>query len=919
MKKFLSKYFILFILSPAAAYSFEVQDDSIYFKNFVKHSDGGYCTDIPPVTDFTVFLNGDDSQILTEKAPRWNPTGTPNIPGDGTFGVELGNFINPAPQVGDSVSIRFNCNATGEQGTLSDYIDAIPWIRAPEFLNLSTVNLPLPPQNVFLSVDPGGTRNITWDNMTGETYNIYRRSLYDTIPDGRGRMLFTKIAQGIIGGSYSDVTGEPGVKYGYIIYAVNNQGIISSHSDEVNELLGAIQNLFLSATATNVSLKWQAYTDSSGVMGYNIYRRKANEPYSAPVGFTGSDTTFIDSRLEPGTQYFYKVKARTDPETEIACSQEKQVTTQNSTNGFYTYANLKIAVVIYKNTNNGTIPDSDVPIIKNSLKLGQLFYWRNSKFKLNAQFFYYIIDDYEVFPNPDDSWGSMMKTAEDLAERGVMNTQYDIIFRITTAVYGYWSYGVVGLPLPGPSRETGFSHVEWPVGTGVIYPGNESDINYGLVWLFVHEVQHAVDAVYDANNHPEMYHGDVPWECPLPCGEQYDFQSTIFGAFTAYEDLLPNWGNIYEDVDTDNDGFPDDDSLITLDEFRFGSSPGSPDTDNDGLIDKNEAINGTFSGSNPNVQDTDGDTKPDGEDKYVRYPVAAMIQNYHPIVDGIVEQGWPMIDDTVGYSSQSYSPELYMSYTSDSLYLAMYLPSVGIPTLIFDFQNDGWWWGAGNTQMEINISTGNFTVFHSWDASPEVKEWSLQHGGAGGMWDDDPLYQSHFQRRVIYPNTVNLRTHLNFPVIQIEMSIAKREYAGLTLQPGDTVGINIYYNKVNNIPYEYATTFDQYSLAYFVLSGSSAVDEHQKEIITNYDLLQNYPNPFNPSTLIEYRLPQRSFVMVKVYDILGNEVKTLVKEELEQGSYKVKFDGTGLSSGIYFYTLKTNSGIYKTRKMILLK
>jgi hypothetical protein len=919
MKKFLPEYFILFLLWTTTSYSVEVMDDSIYFKNFVKHSDGSYCTHIPPAAAFTVFLNSDDSKILTEKAPRWNLTGTPNIPGNGTFGVELANFIDPEPQAGDSVFIRFTCNLSGEQATHSDFIEAIPWIRAPEFLNLSPIDLPLPPQNLFLIMEPGGNRILNWDDVSGVIYNIYRRSLYDTLSDGRGRMLYTRIAQGITGGSYTDDTWEPGVKYGYILYAVNGQGTISSHSDEVDEIMGTIRVLSLTATATNVSLKWQSYSDTTGVSGYNIYRRKAGEVYSSPVGYTGADTTFIDSRLDPGTQYYYKVKARTDYQTEIASSQEEPVSTQNSTNGFYTYANLKVAVVIYKNTNTGTIPDSDVPKIRNSLNLGQLFYWRNSNLKLNVQFFYYVIDEYEVFPDPNDSWGSMMKTASDLASLGAINTQYDIIFRITTAVYGYWSYGVQILPLPGPSRQTGFSHVQWPVGTGVIYPGNSDDVYYGLTWVFVHEVQHAIDAVYDANGHPEMYHGDVPWEFPNACGEQYDFQAKIFRTFTAYEDLLSNWGNIYEDSDTDNDGFPDIDSLTALDELRFGSSGGNADTDNDGLSDKDEAVNGTFSGSNPEMQDTDGDTKKDGQDYYPRYPVAEVIPNYHPVVDGIVEEGWPLIDDSVVYSSQNYSPRLYMSYTVDSLYLALYLPNVGIPRLTFDFQNDGWWWGAGNTEMEINISTGNFTTFHSWDASPEVKEWSLQNGGPGGMWDDDPLYQSHFQRRVIYQSSVRLKTNLSFPVIQIELSIAKREYAGLNLQPGDTVGLNIYYNKVNNIPSQYATTFDQYSFAYFVLGSPSSAGHEKDELITDFDLLQNYPNPFNPSTIIKYRLPHSSFVTIKVYDVLGDEVRTLINNQQREGSYEINFDGTGLSSGVYFYALKTLSGTFITRKMLLIK
>ncbi len=86
----------------------------------------------------------------------------------------------------------------------------------------------------------------------------------------------------------------------------------------------------------------------------------------------------------------------------------------------------------------------------------------------------------------------------------------------------------------------------------------------------------------------------------------------------------------------------------------------------------------------------------------------------------------------------------------------------------------------------------------------------------------------------------------------------------------------------------------------------------------NYSLSQNYPNPFNPSTVIKYQIPNSTFVSLKVYDILGNEVGTLVNETMNTGSYEIKFDGSNLSSGIYFYQLKTN-GYTATKKLILLK
>jgi predicted GH43/DUF377 family glycosyl hydrolase len=106
------------------------------------------------------------------------------------------------------------------------------------------------------------------------------------------------------------------------------------------------------------------------------------------------------------------------------------------------------------------------------------------------------------------------------------------------------------------------------------------------------------------------------------------------------------------------------------------------------------------------------------------------------------------------------------------------------------------------------------------------------------------------------------------------------------------------------------------SLLKFTVLGLK--DDNHENVPGGYTLLQNFPNPFNPSTTIEFSLPASHFVTLKVYNILGKEISTLVSNKLNQGNHTYTFNGKNLASGIYYYQL-TAGEFHQVKKMILLR
>ena len=138
---------------------------------------------------------------------------------------------------------------------------------------------------------------------------------------------------------------------------------------------------------------------------------------------------------------------------------------------------------------------------------------------------------------------------------------------------------------------------------------------------------------------------------------------------------------------------------------------------------------------------------------------------------------------------------------------------------------------------------------------------------------------------------------------------------------GTTTEIH-HYSFTDNIPSQNFNHKVYYRLKQMDFNGTYEYSDEVEVMLSNpegFILEQNYPNPFNPSTEIKFSTAAKGVASLKVYDLLGREVATLLNKELEPGSYNLRFDAKDLPSGVYLYTLKVDNFFSQTRKMLLMK
>jgi hypothetical protein len=263
---------------------------------------------------------------------------------------------------------------------------------------------------------------------------------------------------------------------------------------------------------------------------------------------------------------------------------------------------------------------------------------------------------------------------------------------------------------------------------------------------------------------------------------------------------------------------------------------------------------------------------------------------------------------------------------------------------LFDFKDqyvitDGAWAAWGNYSESIHLSSNSGVT---WDYLGSLYEphtfpcllglFSNHNIIMGG-----PKISYWGEPKEVYISTdmcstwttiasINTQVGLSWSSGLLEGMLVGTEDSGVFLfsDEGDSLGsrnegltnLNVQALTLDNNGYVYAGT--ENGVWRRPLSEVTIVEENLIEAPSSYILSQNYPNPFNPSTTIRYSVPQLSKVVIKVYDILGNEIATLMDEEKSVGTYEITWNAENLPSGVYFYQMRAGDYV-NTKKMILLK
>ena len=516
--------------------------------------------------------------------------------------------------------------------------------------------------------------------------------------------------------------------------------------------------------ATTCRISWPAYVDGPAWLEVSAdggtWRRETNIETDGRL-----HRSVVVKNLVPMTRHSYRFgpALRTIPES-FSNSKVFRFSTPPANPAKTSLTRLPILCMIYRTIiysdkyprdrfpqipGGRTLSDADLQYLRQATQFNREFYFRNSGCKLVLDFDVYVVEDTLMLSEVGDSdpyWLSPnVRVVHDfeIAARafGKQPTEYsglicpyawvnypprrtsalsDLSRRDTISIRQAVGGGTYGLPAP------------WKYGKTAGYTSNPFQDRFSRQdWLITHEFHHQIDALMESSGYPEYYHADQPWKMPGRFGEDFDFNSKIIRNADRTWWLNLKFGKLYETLDADHDGLPDEDATLPFDEKRLGSDPNSQDTDGDGVSDLDEVMMGSSRSSSLTSKDTDSDGLQDNVDPEPLYPISPTIPHIAAIQELELHPFGSIRDSSM-------NAMFLLAWTDSALCLSVRTDRPVNLLAQIDADNDGWFHGFDNFQIRVlnggdsaQIADYYLRDCSSWVNSPEDRRDILKFANLG--------------------------------------------------------------------------------------------------------------------------------------------------------------------------------------------
>ncbi len=728
-----------------------------------------------------------------------------------------GAIYNPARSTGSIQAFMLVDSETDQDMRILKANDSVP---VSEPLNIRVITEGNVQSVLFRLTDSTGNTRYRFDNSAPFTAGRSSNSNFSALELEAGTYILTAIPfkynlpLGRRGQSLSvKLTVLPADTGSYLRFILVNA---SSNQDILEITDGAVINLdSLASKQLNIKadVGWQATESVRFGLNENLNFRIENEqPYAL---FGDSAGHYHSWTPAPGQ---YKVTATAfaadsaggaqGPSGAITFSVE-QAPQQPS---YTSYVELNNLVVVYKNTNGGTIPDYYPDSLAAALAETSRFYWRQSHMSLNIKWTVHVIEE-QLERVHEFAYVYPWEVDQDLRERGLPVDTFDAVGAVVAGggAYAWGTNNILG-------RGSYFQVPWW-------------EEHYLFSWFFVHEFHHILDAMFSSSAHNDYPHNHpgaarLSGEYVPHSGTNWDLNREIlrFWPRPAWFDLTTsgNWGKIKSALDMDSDTIPDMAPDLPFDEARYGSSPTLTDTDGDGLTDLQEAMAGIFTPANPLSPDSDNDSIPDLTDSEPIYPIDTTVQYSTGITLEQDVRQWPLNGRYFFNRSPNDSASFHLAYSDSNLYIGARVPrGFGEIQIYLDANNDGLFYGNDNVWI---ILAGNST--------PSVRLLDA----ASVPPDDQNDHIVSYLPTGGFEHTI--RSEAGWSSFQLK--IPKLTQYGLDLAEGEQVGIYVLVNG-------YSTVLEHDDLLSVTLGDTStdalAEAEASQSIRSITEERLVYPNP----------------------------------------------------------------------------